>query len=315
MTIVFFGSSQFALPSLTALVEAGFNIPLVVTQPDKPKGRGLSLEPTAIKASAEKFKLKVYQPEDVNTDEAIKLFKSLNPDLFVVIAYGQILKPKVLNIPKIFSLNIHGSLLPKYRGAAPINWAIIKGERITGITVIKMSARMDAGPIILQESIAVNESDTAVVLEEKLASLGANLVLKSIGLVANNNYQLTPQDKSQIFFAPKLTKQTGLIDWKKPAGEIYNLIKGCLNWPGAFTYYQGKQLKIYKAKMCLSACAAEPVVYGQIIEADKDKIVVAAGKDNLIIEELQIEGKRKMSAKEFIAGHKIHKGDLLIDEK
>lgn len=315
MKIVFFGSSQFALPSLTALVEAGFNIPLVVTQPDKPKGRGLSLEPTAINTSAEKFNLRVYRPKDTNTDEAIELFKSLNPDLFIVIAYGQILKQEVLNIPKIFSLNIHGSLLPKYRGAAPVNWAIIRGEKTTGITLIKMSTKMDAGPIILQESIAVNESDTAVVLGEKLASLGAKLVLESIELIANNKYRLTPQDENKVSFAPKLTKQAGLIDWKKPAEEIDNLIKGCLNWPGAFTYYQGKQLKIYRAKVSSSACVRDTLVYGQILEADKDRIVVTAGKDNLIIDELQIEGKRKMSTREFLAGHKIHKGDLLIDEK
>ncbi|MFH0790734.1 MAG: methionyl-tRNA formyltransferase [Candidatus Omnitrophota bacterium] len=315
MNIVFFGSSEFALPSLNALVERGFNIPLVITQPDKPKGRGLYLKTTVVKALAEKFNLKIYQPENVNTDEAISLFKSLNPDLFIVIAYGQILNQSILDIPKTLSMNIHSSLLPKYRGAAPINWAIIKGEETTGVTAIKMSAEMDAGPIILQEGTAINELDTAADLEEKLALMGAKLVLESIELIENNNYKLISQDENNASFAPKLTKQSGLIDWKKPAGEIYNLIRGCLDWPGAFTYYQGKLLKIYKARACLSAVVSNTVVCGQILEAAKDKIVAAAGKDSLIIEELQIEGKRKMLTREFLAGHKIHTGEIFGDKK
>ena len=311
MDIVFFGSSNFAVPSLEALSSSGHRISCVVTQPDKKRGRGLSLGVTAIKELAGKLNLKIYQPENINMPEAIKLLKVLCADLFIVIAYGQILSPEILTIPKIFSINLHASILPKYRGAAPINWAIIKGERTTGITVIKMTKEMDAGPIILQKEIEISNDDTSIILEDKLSHLAAQLLLATLSSIENKNYSLIPQDENNVSFAPKLKKEDGQIDWSKPAGNIYNLIRGCINWPGGFTYYNGKLLKIYKAKV--SSCGPQFASsnLGEIIDISKEGITIATGKDNLIIEELQIEGKRRMRVEEFIAGHKILPGEIL----
>jgi len=311
MNIVFFGSSNFAVPSLKALKTSGHTISCVVTQPDKKKGRGLSLGATAINELAGEFNLKTYQPENINIPEAIKLLKGLNPDLFVVIAYGQILSSAILSIPKAFSINLHASLLPKYRGAAPINWGIIKGEKITGITVMKMAEEMDAGPIIQQKEIEINNEDTSITLEDKLSHFAAQLLLDTLSSIENNNYNLIPQDENNVSFAPKLKKEDGQIDWNKTACDIYNLIRGCISWPGAFTYYNGKLLKIYKAKIFPNAQPSASFSPGEISGVSKKGITVVTGKDNLIIEELQIEGKRRMKVEEFIAGRKISIGEGL----
>ena len=311
MNIVFFGSSPFAVPSLKALKTSGHKISCVVTQADRKKGRGLSLGGTAIKMVAEESNLKIYQPERINTSQAISLLEDLRPDLFVVIAYGQILSSGILNIPKIFSVNVHASLLPKYRGAAPINWALIKGEKTTGITAIKMAKEMDAGPIILQKEIEISNDDTAITLEGKLSRMAAQLVLAVLSSLEENDYNLMPQDEDNIGFAPKLKKEDGRIDWNKPAWDIYNLIRGCISWPGAFTYYKGKLLKIYKARVSSQVRKFASSNPGEILEASKEGIVVSTGKGNIIIEELQIEGKRRMKAEEFISGHKISAGDRL----
>jgi methionyl-tRNA formyltransferase len=309
MNIVFFGSSNFAVPSLKVLLTSGHRISCVVTQPDKKKGRGLSLGNTAIKMVAEESNLKIYQPERINTSQALTLLEDLRPDLFVVIAYGQILSQEILDIPKIFSINVHASLLPRYRGAAPINWAIICGEKITGITIIRMTEKMDAGPIIAQERIDIQEDDTAITLEDKLSKAAAGLLIKTVISIKNNSYKSTPQDESKLSFAPKLKKEDGLINWNKSACEICNLVRGCMPWPGAFTYYKGKLLKIYKAKVIpLSGCSVSPLA-GKIAGVSKEGIVINTEKDNLMIQELQIEGKRRMTVEEFIAGHKISVGE------
>lgn len=311
MNIVFFGSSQFAVLSLKALFTTKHEISCVVTQPDRPKGRGLTLAPTPVNIAAQELGLKIYQPTQINTTEAIKFLKDLQPDLFVVVAYGQILSQGTLDIPKIFSINVHASLLPKYCGAAPINWAIIKGEKTTGITIIKMVKEMDAGPIILQEELDINLEDTAISLEDKLAHLGAKVLIESLEALEKGGYDLISQDEKNISFAPKLKKEDGLIDWDKPSDEVCNLIRGCLPWPGAFTYYQGKILKIYKAKVISLSRYLVVSAPGEIINVSKEGIVVATGKDNLIIEELQIEGKRRMGVAEFMVGHKVSLGERL----
>ncbi len=282
-----------------------------MTQPDRKKGRGLSLSSTEIKSAASENKLKVYQPHQVNTQEAIKLLKDLNPDLFVVVAYGQILSTEVLHIPKVFAINAHASILPKYRGAAPINWAIIKGEDTSGVTIIKMTEKMDAGPIIAQKTLEINELDTSITLEDNLSRVAAQLLINALVSMENNNYKLIPQDESKISFAPKLKKEDGLISWNKSAQDIYNLVRGCLGWPGAFTYYKGRLFKIYKAHVCASECLPACSSVGEIIEVSKEGVIVATAKDNLVIEELQIEGKRRMKVVEFIAGHKISAGEIL----
>jgi len=311
MNIVFFGSSNFAVPSLKALITKGEKISCVVTQPDRQKGRGLTLESTQIKRVSLEFGLRVYQPQKVNTPEVIEFLKDLSPDLFVVIAYGQILGQEILDIPKIFSINVHGSLLPKYRGAAPINWAIIKGEKTTGITIIKMVREMDAGPIIFQREIDISDDDTAITLEDKLSRKAQEILPDVIKNIEVKSYKLITQDEGKASFAPRLKKEDGLIPWDKSAQDIYNLIRGCFGWPGAFTYYQGKLLKIYKATVIrLSGYPVTPLP-AEIIKVSKEGIVVATGKDNLIIEELQMEGKRRMKAEEFISGHKILPKEIL----
>lgn len=311
MNIVFFGSSNFAAPALRALLNSQHKISCVVTKRDKKRGRGLALGSTAIKTVAGESNLKIYQPERINTREALSLLKDLKPDLFVVIAYGQILSQEILDVPRIFPINVHASILPRYRGAAPINWAIINGEKATGITVIKMVKEMDAGPIILQKEVEINEDDTAVMLEEKLSCLAGELFLTALTSIEDNDYKLMPQNQDNITFAPKLKKEDGRIKWSMPAQEIRNLIRGCISWPGAFTYYNGKLLKIYKARVLACGALSASLSPGEITGVSKEGITVITGKDNLIIEELQIEGKRRMRAEEFIAGHKIGIGQRL----
>jgi len=311
MNIIFFGSSKFAGLSLKALLASRHNVACVLTQPDRQKGRGLHLSGTVIKTMALESGVHILQPYNVNGSDTVKFLKGLEPDLFVVIAYGQILSSAVLDVPKIFSLNVHASLLPKYRGAAPINWALIKGDNTTGITVIKMTKDMDAGAIILQKEREITEDDTAFSLEDKLSDLAAELLLMTLEGIEENNYNLILQDEDKVSFAPKLKKEDGLIHWHKSAQDIYNLIRGCINWPGAFTYYNGRLLKIYKARVSSQIRKFASSNSGGILEASKEGIVVFTGKGNIIIEELQIEGKRVMRAEEFVAGHKILPGEIL----
>lgn len=311
MNIVFFGSDNFAVPSLRALLTSAHKISCVVTQPDRKKDRALRLQATPVKRLAYASGIEIYQPEAANAGESIEFLRKLSPDLFIVISYGQILSQEILSIPKIFAINVHASSLPSYRGAAPINWAIINGERISGVTIIKMTKKMDAGPIILQEAAEIRDEDTAITLEEKLSKRAAELLIDSLKAIGNKTYSLTEQDEGKVSFAPKLKKEDGLINWKKSAQDINNLIRGCLGWPGAFTYYKGKLLKIYKAKVCSQVRRFESSNLGEIVDVSKEGITVATGRDNLAIEELQIEGKRMMKAEEFIAGHKISVGEIL----
>ncbi|MDD4953567.1 MAG: methionyl-tRNA formyltransferase [Candidatus Omnitrophica bacterium] len=310
MNIIFFGSGKFAVPSLKALVASGYNISCVVTQPDRRKGRGLHMEATAAKAAAAEYGLKLYQPERINTPQAIKFLEQFKAQVFVVISYGQILSEEVLKLPEIFAINAHASLLPKYRGASPINWAMIKGEKITGVSIIKMDVKMDAGAVILHDSLPIEEEDTSLSLEERLSLVAARLVVESLALVANNKYKLTPQDQRQMSLAPKLKKENGLIDWKMDAEEINNLVRGSLAWPGAFTYYKGKLLKVFKSRVTrLASHQITSDAVGRIINIAPEAIRVSCGKDFLDILELQMEGKRRMPAAEFIAGHKIRVGE------
>lgn len=311
MNIVFFGSSEFAVAPLKAMLASGYKVSLVVTQPDRKQGRGLSYGSTAVKITALENQLKVYQPGSINQSEAISVLKELKPDLFVVIAYGQILSQQVLDIPKIFALNMHASLLPKYRGAAPINWAIINGEEKTGVSSMKMTKLMDAGPIIAQSATPIKADDNAAILEQRLSCLAAELLLDTLKDVGNNTYKLIPQDNAKVSLAPKLKKEDGLIDWEKPAEKIFDLIRGCFYWPGAYTYYQGKLLKIFKASIGSGVLQFSQPKAGEILGVAKEGIIVACREGYLVIEELQIENKRRMSALEFISGHKIKQRERL----
>lgn len=309
MNIVFFGSSHFACPSLKALAAAGYNISCVVTQPDKKKGRGLHLAQTLVKKAAQDLNLMLYQFANVNNPETIKCLKDLQPDLFIIIAYGQIVSQEILDIPKLFAVNVHASLLPKYRGAAPINWAIINGDKETGITIIKITRRMDAGPIIVQQKVKIDEKESAITLEEKLSRQSAPLLIQCLQSIQDNKYALTPQDRTNVIYAHKLKKIDGLIRWEKNAREISNLIRGSFPWPGSFTFCKRKIIKVHAAKILSAFDLPRPPLPGEIIMISKEGIMVATGNDNLLIEELQPEGKRIMKADEFISGHKICVGD------
>ena len=309
MNLVFFGSSQFAVPALKALITSGHNISCVVTQPDRHKGRGLHLEGTIIKSVAIESNLNVFQPESINAKESLTYLRQFNTDLFVVISYGQILSGNVLSIPKTFSINAHASLLPKYRGAAPINWVIINGEKSTGVTIIKLVKKMDAGPVMLQDKIKINETDTCVSLGNSLANLAAKLVIESVSLIEKNNFKLFPQNESEATLFPKLKKGDGLIDWRKKADDINALIRGLYNWPSAYTFYKNKMLKIFSASVNIHTNSKVKVMPGEILNVTKENITIATSAGELIISEVQFEGKKRMRVREFIAGHKICVGE------
>lgn len=308
MEIVFFGSGKFAVKSLDALVKAGQKINLVVTQPDKPKGRHLNLLPTEVKIKAQELRLNIYQPRNPNSEEALSYLKQYPADLFIVIAYGHILKQSVLSLPGLYPLNVHASLLPHYRGAAPINWAIINGERESGISIIKMNETVDAGDLLSQKKLAIGPSDNAEIFEEKLEELSALSLIEALDLISKGQAKFTQQDDSVRSFAPKLEKHHGLIDWNSNALDIANRMRGLIPWPGAWTYYQGKILKIWKAEVVDGG----PKNPGEVLEADKRGIKLAAAACGALrITELQIEGGKRLDAEAFLCGHKLVAGDRL----
>lgn len=310
MKIVFFGSAHFAVPALEALIKSGHELVCVVTQPDKKRGRHLHVAGTDVKSTAVAAKLKTFQPEDIKSKESVNFLKNLDADLFVIVAYGQILSQEVLDIPKIMPVNIHASLLPRYRGAAPINWAIINAEKKSGVSIMYVSLKMDSGPVILQKEIKIEENDTAISLEGKLRDLGAELLMEALKIIDNRSYRLLEQDEDKVILAPKLKKENGLIDWGAGAADIHNQVRGVLPWPGAFTGYRGKILKIFKTDV-LPVFPNHKPVPGEVVRADKQGIVVACGRGFLNLKELQLEAGRRMSAQSFIAGHKLKAGDIL----
>ena len=290
MKIIFFGSSEFAVPALE-----GLDVALVVTQPDRKKGRSQKISSTAVKMKADSLKIQTFQPEDVNSEKSIEFLKGLGADVFVVVSFGQILSKKLLDLPKLYALNAHASLLPKYRGAAPINWAIANGEKETGITIIKMNEKMDEGDIVLKEAVSINKDEDATQLSDKLSKKGAEVLLKCL----DSSINFEKQDSSKATYAPKLKKEDGLIDWNWSAEKIHNRIRAFVPWPGCFTHLDKKILKIYKASARPEPSDKKP---GTILEITKEYISVSAGKGILNIKELQLESKRRMSVKEFIPG-------------
>ncbi len=309
MDIIFFGSGHFAVPSLAAIRAAGHTVSCVVTQPDRKKGRGLHLEGTPVKIAAQEAGLAIYQPVILNAPGPLEYLSALKPDLLVVIAYGQILSADILKIPRLGAINAHASLLPRYRGAAPINWAIINGEKTTGVTIIKMNERMDAGAVVTQEPCPITDADTAVTLEHKLSELAVPLVIKTLECLQQHSCHAVPQDEHRISFAPKMHKHTGLIHWGKPAVRIHDLVRGCLEWPGAFTYYKGKLLKLFDTSVTTLPESSDAMEPGRIVVVTPDHIVVACADGALHIAELQLEGGKRMPAHVFIAGHRVAAGD------
>lgn len=308
MKIVFFGSSDFAVPALRNLLGSSHEVLAVVTQPDRKKGRRLKVSATPVKSVASKRGINIYQPENTGEKKSLKYLKSLRADLFVVVAFGQILSKGVLNIPKFYSINLHASLLPKYRGAAPVNWAIMNGESQTGLSIIRMNERMDAGDIMLQRPVEIEKEDTSESLNKKLSDLGALLLLDAVRFIEQDRITFKKQDEKKTTFAPRLKKEDGLINWEKDALKIHNMIRGLIPWPGAFTFLNNKILKICKSDVLLSRDKLEP---GEILDIQKEGLIVACGKDLLIVKELQLAGAKRMDAASFVRGHKVKKKMLL----
>lgn len=300
------GTPEFAVPSLQALINSEDEIVAVVCQPDKPKGRGLEVTAPPTKILAEKHSIPVLQPQKIKTEEFFNELKKISPDLICVAAYGKILPKNVLDLPPLGCINVHASLLPKYRGAAPINWAIIRGERITGITTMKMDEGMDTGDMLLKKESKIEDEDTGETLSHKLSHVGAELLIETLTLLKEGKLNPIPQDNSKATYAPMLKKEDGNIDWQKSAEEIRNLIRGMLPWPGAYTTIEGKLLKIYKGRV--SEGAGKP---GEVIKCDSGILRVATGSGALDILELQIEGGKKLEAEIFLRGRRIKEGSVL----
>ena len=306
MNIVFMGTPEFAVPSLRELINSTHKVLCAVCQPDKPKGRGRKLTSPPIKLLAEEKSVPVLQPVKIKTDEFHDQLSRLNPDLICVTAYGKILPPNILSLPKYGCINVHASLLPKYRGAAPINWAIINGEKMTGITTMFMDEGMDTGDMILKKEIEIDSDDTSIDLSEKLSVIGADLLIETLDRLEADELVPIKQNDDEATYAPIIKKEVGNIDWDKSAEEIRNLIRGTQPWPGAFSTYRGKNLKIFKAR--INNTAGEP---GIIIFADNKTIRIGTGDNSLDILELQLEGGKRLSVEEFLRGNKIEEGTKL----
>lgn len=303
MRIIFFGSDDFAATHLKQLLESSlYEIVACVTQPDRPKGRGMKIVDSPIKQIALAKKIPLLQPDTLKSPETISELKSFNADLFIVVAYGKILPENILSIPRIFCVNVHGSLLPKYRGAAPINWAIINGDDTTGVTVMKMSPILDAGEVILQAKLAIDLKDTVVSLRLRMAQLGAVTLLEALDLIRRQEHVLTRQDLSKVSYASKLTKELGTVDWRDPAVRICNLARGLQPWPGLSASYQGKKFKILSCEIAEESSLAPP---GTVVFVKKNGLVVSTGKQPLLITRVQPESGKPMDARSFAAGHKV----------
>jgi len=310
MNIVFFGSGDFAAVHLNRLLTSGHRVVGCVTKADKPQGRGMRMVLSPVKEIALANGIACVQPETLKDPSVVERLKAFGADVFVVVAYGQILIPQILSTPRIFCVNVHGSLLPKYRGAAPIHWAIINGERKTGVTVMKMTVPMDAGDVIAQEMMDIGPEMTSVELRAAMAPRGAELLVKTLDAIGQGKHQLTPQDQAQATFAPKLTKEMGKIIWSKAAGDIDHQVRGLQPWPGAYMFYQGKMVKILKAVP--STSLAQKARPGQVLAVDKTGVTVACGSGVLILQEVLPEAGKPMPAAAFAAGHKIVAGVVLL---
>lgn len=305
MRIVFMGTPSIAATVLRAMVEAGRAPALVVSQPDRPKGRGRKLEPTPVHASAEIFGLPVFQPEKID-DNAFARLREAAPDIIVVVAYGKILRPRVLQLPPLGCVNAHASILPRYRGAAPINWAIVRGETETGVSIMKLDEGMDTGPVGLVRRLGIAPDDTAASLTEKLAHAAASAMVEALDLIESGEAAWTPQDEDAATYAPMLAKDDGVIDWMRSAGEIDRLVRGVTPWPGGQTRLGGAMLKILEAVP--EGAEGEPHT---VLRADRGGIVIACGEGALRVTRLQLEGKRAMEAADFLNGCPLSPGDVL----
>jgi len=306
MRIIFMGTPEFACPTLGTLIERGEQVVAVVTQPDRPKGRGQQTLPPPVKLLAEQHGIPVLQPVKVRHPDAIEEIRSLEPDLIVVVAFGQILPKALLEIPKYGCINVHASLLPRYRGAAPLNWCIINGESETGVTTMMMDVGLDTGDMLLKKSTPINPDEDTRSLHDRMSQVGAELLAETLDQLAAGGLAPEKQDDALTCYAPMLKKEDGQIDWSKDAASIKNLVRGMTPWPGAFSYLDEKLLKVYRVQA--ASGSGNP---GEVLSAGRDGIEIACGEGSIIIHELQLEGKKRLAAAEFLAGCKLEPGAAL----
>lgn len=293
------GTPDFSVPCLARLAEIT-EIIGVVTQPDKPRGRGQKLTPSPVKAFAMEKGFTVYQPAKIKTEEFTRILKDLHPDLMVVVAFGQILSQQILDIPAYGCINVHASLLPRYRGAAPIQWSVINGEKLTGVTTMFMDAGLDTGDMLLKTEVPITEDMIAEELHDALMEAGADLLVKTVAKIADGTIQRIHQADADSNYAPMLSKETGHIDWTKPAWDIHNLVRGLNSWPGAYSILQGKTFKIWRTRVADAEAVCEP---GEILELTKQGFLAGTGKGILEILEIQAPNKKKMAASDYVRGH------------
>jgi methionyl-tRNA formyltransferase len=313
MRLIFMGTPEFAVPSLARLVSDGHEILAVFTQPDKPAGRGKHLHEPPVKGFALEHGITVYQPAKIKTSEEVRaIFARLHPNACIVAAYGKILPEWLLDIPRLGCINVHASLLPKYRGAAPINWAIVGGERETGVTIMQMDAGMDTGPMLANRVIAIGADETAPELTVRLAQLGAELLSETLPLIERGEITVLSQDNNAATYAPMLKREDGLLDWQMTARDISNRVRAFQPWPGAYTMFRGARLNVWRAREVDSNSKNDAP--GTITGIDSVGIIIAcAGGTALRVDELQIEGKRRMPARDFANGMRLHTGDRITD--
>ncbi|KAB0671900.1 methionyl-tRNA formyltransferase [Oryzomonas sagensis] len=304
--IIFMGTPEFACPTLQVLIDRGENLLAVVTQPDRPKGRGQKLMPPPVKEVAQRHGIPVYQPHKVRDPAFIDEIRRLEPDVIVVVAFGQILPKVLLEIPPHGCINVHASLLPRYRGAAPLNWCIVNGESETGVTTMLMDVGLDTGPMLLSRATPIDENENIAVLHDRMSVMGAQLLAETLDGLKTTSIPPREQDNAVSCYAPMLKKEDGLIDWSRDARAIHNQVRGLSVWPGAYTFMDGHVLKIYRTRV--GNGSGQP---GAVLRAAKGAFEIACLTGSIIIEELQTAGKKRLDAASFLAGYPVSEGSLL----
>lgn len=304
--IIFMGTPEFACPTLQTLIDRQENVVAAVTQPDRPKGRGQKLAPPPVKDLALRHGIEVFQPLKVRAPEFIEIIRDLKPDLIVVIAFGQILPKALLDIPPHGCVNVHASLLPRYRGAAPLNWCIINGETETGVTTMLMDPGLDTGPMLLKRATPIDAAEDIVSLHDRMSVMGAELLAATVDGLKSGSITPEQQDDSQTCYAPLLKKEDGLINWSTPATAIHNQVRGMMVWPGAYTFLHGEPLKILRAKP--GNGTGRP---GSVLRASRNILEIACLSGSLIIEELQLAGKKRLDTASFLAGYRVDEDEQL----
>lgn len=303
MKILFMGTPDFAVPSLEALVAAGHQVVGVFSQPDKPKNRGMKLLPTPVKVCAQAHAIPVFQPTKLRDGTALETIRQLAPDLIVVAAYGRILPQEILDAPPLGCINVHSSLLPKYRGSAPIHWAILNGDQETGVTIMHMALALDAGDIIAQKTTPIDPDETVETLHDRLAQLGAELLVETVARIADGTATRTPQEESQVTLAPMLSRALSPMDWTRPARALHDQVRGLIPWPAAVTELNGTRCKIFATTVLEETTGKAP---GSILAADKKGLKVACGEGTVLqIDQLQADGGKRMAAADYLRGHPI----------